>query len=72
MPIRATGTELVMFDFDQSPFRMNEAGSDEVRSWAMQGAADVVLKEGRAATRERWTANTMTVSDPAACGGASS
>ena len=70
MAIRATGSDLVMFDFDQSPFHMNEAGSKGVRSLAMRGQSDVVLKEGHAATRERWTANTMTTSDPNACGGA--
>ncbi len=70
MAIRATGSDLVTFDFDQSPFHMIEAGSEDVRSLAIRGAAGVVLKEGNAVTRDRWTASTMTVSDPAACGGA--
>ena len=58
-----------MFDFDQSPFHMNEAGSKEQRTLAVRGAPDIVLKEGHAATRARWTANAMTVSDPSVCGG---
>ena len=69
MAIKATGSDLVMFDFDQSPFHVNEAGSKDQRSLAMRGAADVVLKEGHAATRDRWTASRMTVSDPTVCGG---
>ncbi len=57
------------FDFGQSPFHMNEAGSKDQRSLPMRGAADVVLKEGHAAMRDKWTANAMTVSDPTVCGG---
>jgi hypothetical protein len=35
----------------------------------IRGALDIVLKEGHAATRQRWTANTMTMSDPTLCVG---
>ena len=69
LAVRATGSDLVMFNFDQSPFHMNEAGSKDQRTLAIRGAADTVLNEGHAATRARWTANTMTVSDPTVCGG---
>ena len=67
LAVRTTGSDPVMFNFDQSPFHMNEAGSRDKRTLSIRGAPDVVLKEGHAATRERWTANTMTVSDPTVC-----
>ncbi len=62
------GQDLVMWNFDQSPFHMNEAGSKNQRSLELRGKPERVLKEGHAATRERWTANAMTVSDTTICG----
>ena len=69
LAVKTTGSDPVMFNFDQSPFHMNEAGSREQRTLATRGASDIVLKEGHAATRARWTANTMTVPDPSVCSG---
>jgi hypothetical protein len=64
LAMRTTGNDPVMFNFDQSPFHMNEVGRREQRTLAMRGASDTALKEGHAATWARWTANTMTVSAP--------
>ncbi|MCP4243633.1 MAG: hypothetical protein GY772_24025, partial [bacterium] len=58
----ARGHEPVFENFDQSPFHMNEAGSKGTGTLAVRGAPTVPLKEGHAATRERWSANTMTTS----------
>ncbi len=61
----AHGHEPIFENFDQSPFHMNEAGSKEAGTLAVRGAPIVPLKEGHAATRERWSAQTMTTSCPA-------
>ena len=45
---------------DQSPFHMNEAGSAECNSLALKGAPIVPLVENHAATRERWSLNSVT------------
>ncbi|MCP4241726.1 MAG: hypothetical protein GY772_14295 [bacterium] len=58
----AHGHEPVFENFDQSPFHMNEAGSKGTATLAVRGAFAVPLKEGHAATRERWSVNTMTTS----------
>jgi hypothetical protein len=56
------GYDPVIENFDQSPFHMNEIGSKQAKSLAIRGCGTVPLKEGHAATRERWTANTMVTS----------
>ena len=56
------GRDLAMDNFDQSPFHMNEAGSKNSKTLGIRGGGVVPIKEGHAATRERWTANTMTTS----------
>ena len=45
---------------DQSPFHGNEAGSAECNTIALKGAPTVPLVENHAATRERWSLNSMT------------
>jgi len=45
---------------DQSPFHCNEAGSAECSTIALKGAPTVPLVENHAATRERWSLNSMT------------
>jgi hypothetical protein len=55
--------DLTLDNMDQSPFHMNEAGSKETGSLSIRGAGVLVLKEGHAASRERWTACTFCVSD---------
>ena len=49
--------------FDQTPYHMNDAGSKETGTLALRGQPVVVMKEGHAATRARWTVNIMSVSD---------
>jgi len=58
------GREPIMDNFDQSPFHMNEVGSRKAPTLSIRGSGAVVLKEGHAATRERWSANTMVTSCP--------
>ena len=57
------GYEPALWNFDQSPYHMNEAGSKETGTLALRGQPVVVLKEGHAATRARWSMTTMCVSD---------
>ena len=45
---------------DQSPFHANEAGSKACNTLALQGAPIVPLLENHAATRERWSLNSIT------------
>ena len=45
---------------DQSPFHMNEAGSQACRTLALKGGPLVPLIECHAATRERWSLNSVT------------
>ena len=47
---------------DQSPSHANEAGSAECNTIALQGAPAAPLVENHAATRERWSLNSMTES----------
>ena len=47
---------------DQSPFHMNEAGSKECGTLALKGAPIVPLIENHAATRKRWSLNSVTKS----------
>ncbi len=58
------GYDPEMLGFDQSPFHMNEVGSQNAGSLAIRGCGPMALKEGHAATRERWTANAMVYSRP--------
>ena len=48
---------------DQSPFHKNEAGSKEYGTIALKGAPTIPLIENHAATRERWSLNSITKSD---------
>jgi hypothetical protein len=56
------GYDPVIEDFDQSPFHMNEVGSENAGSLPFRGVQTLALKEGHAATRERWTANATVTS----------
>ena len=47
-------------NIDQSPFHQNEAGSQEWGTLALVGQHTVPLIENHAATRERWSLNTLT------------
>ena len=47
-------------NIDQSPFHGNEAGSVESNTLALKGAFTVPLIENHAATRERWSLNSVT------------
>ncbi|MCP3920403.1 MAG: hypothetical protein GY711_33160, partial [bacterium] len=58
----AMGYDMEMENFDQAPFHMNEAGSRGSGTLALRGAPRLVLKECHAATRSRWSVNTMTTS----------
>ena len=51
---------------DQSPFHMNEVGSCGGDTIVMMGAPTVPLVENHAATRARWSLNSVTLSDKAA------
>jgi hypothetical protein len=59
------GHDLECINLDQSPFHMNEAGSQGAGNLTLRGAPSVPLKECRAATRTWWSACTLTVSEPA-------
>ncbi len=59
------GYDPVVEDFDQSPFHMNESGPRGRGTLTLRGCPSVPLKECHAATRERYTANTMTTSSEA-------
>ena len=47
-------------NIDQSPFHGNEAGSAECNTIVLKGAPTVPLVENHAATRERWSLNSLT------------
>ena len=47
-------------NIDQSPFHQNEAGSKEWSTLTLMGAHTVPLIQNHAATRERWSLNTLT------------
>ncbi len=51
-------------NIDQSPFHKNEAGSQEFGTLSLQDAPTVPLLEDHAATRERISLNSVTMSDP--------
>ena len=65
---RCFGYDPIIENFDQSPFHMNEVGSKAAGSLTICGGGSVALVEGHAATRERWSANTMVASRPAVAG----
>ena len=50
-------------NIDQAPFHRNEAGSAATSNLAIMGAHTVPLVENRAATRRRWSLNTVTDSN---------
>ena len=54
------GYDPEMRNVDQSPFHMNEAGSCEWNTLTLQNAVTVPLIENHAATRERWSLNSVT------------
>ena len=58
----AHGIDPEMDGFDQTPYHKNEQGSQGAGTLAIRGAPIVPLLEGHAATRERWSANTMVTS----------
>ena len=49
-------------NIDQSPFHINEAGSKACNTLALKGAPTVPLIENHAATRARWSLNSVTFS----------
>ena len=49
-----------MRNVDQSPFHMNEAGSAATNTLVIKNAPTVPLVENHAATRERWSLNSVT------------
>ena len=57
------GYDPQMRNLDQSPFHMNEAGSQVVGTIAMKGAPIIPLLENHGATRERWSLSSMTDSN---------
>ena len=61
--VLAKGYDPDMRNLDQSPFHMNEAGSQVTGSTAMKGAPMIPLVENHGATRERWSLNSMTDSN---------
>jgi hypothetical protein len=65
---RSLGYDPIIENFDQSPFHMNEVGSKATGSLSITGGGSVALVEGHAATRERWSANTMVASRSAVAG----
>ena len=56
------GYDPKMRNIDQSPFHGNEAGSAECNTLALKGAPTVPLVEDHAATRDRWSLNSVTYS----------
>ncbi len=57
------GYDPSMTNLDQSPYHKNESGSQNATTLSVKGAPIVVLKEGHADTRSRWSACTITCSD---------
>jgi hypothetical protein len=57
------GHDPSMTNLDQSPYHKNESGSQNATTLSVKGAPIVVLKEGHADTRSRWSACTITCSD---------
>ena len=62
LAVAVLGYDLEFDDVDQSPFHVNESGSKNSLTLSIKGAPTVPVKEGHAATRSRWSANTMTTS----------
>ena len=59
------GYEPVIYSFDQKPFHMDESGSKACGTLSWKGEEDVSIKENCAATKSRWTGNTLVISDVA-------
>ena len=57
------GYDPAITNCDQSPYHKNEAGSQGATTLSVKGAPIVVLKEGHADARSRWTSCTTTLSD---------
>ena len=57
------GTDPQMENADQTPYHMNDAGSQCVTTLAVKGSPTVPVKGGHAATRSRWSACTLTYSN---------
>jgi hypothetical protein len=53
LALAIAGHDLPLWNFDQSPLHMNEAGSKATRSLCVRGEAKLVIKEGHSASRER-------------------
>ena len=62
LAVAVLGYDLEFDDVDQSPFHKNESGSKNVLTLDIKGAPTVPIKEGHAAARSRWSANTMATS----------
>ncbi len=61
--IEIHGYDPEMENWDQSPFHMNEVGSQGGRTLVIKGAATCPLIEGHADTRHRWSLNATTFSN---------
>ena len=60
---RVLGRELVVEGIDEKPIHLNEGGSKDVRTLAVEGEVDVELRRNHSHTRERSTVMTSTTSD---------
>ena len=63
LAVELLGYDLEMENFDQSPYHGKEAGSQDKKTYAVQGSREVHLIEGHADTRSRWTGNFTVFSD---------
>ena len=61
--IELHGYDPEMENWDQSPFHLNEIGSQDAKTLVVKGSHTVPLIEGHSDTRARWTANLTTFSD---------
>ena len=59
------GYDPAFTNVDQSPFHMNESGSCENNTIVLKGCPTVPLHENHAATRQRYSLNSVTHSDEA-------
>ena len=60
---RVLGRELVVEGIDEKPIHMNEGGSKDIRTLAIEGEVDVELRRNHSHTRTRCTVMTSTTSD---------
>ena len=61
--IELHGYDPVQENWDQSPFHLNEIGSQDAKTLVVKGSHTVPLIEGHSDVRARWTANLTTFSD---------